>query len=164
MVLIKEKKVEGDNPLEFEKEFKYYVIDRVISFPLILEKAGYEDYDYMGNVYCPFHDNTDTPAAKMYQDDEGDKLYCYGECRKLYTPSDVIKKGLLKVRVNKIFYKIWKKLSPNIQEKLKEAYGKPKKFLSDDFEEVIVKMEDFKKGKIDYEEYLGLVLEGLEKL
>ena len=136
----------------------------MISFPLILEKAGYEGYDYMGNVYCPFHDNTDTPAAKLYNDDEGDKLFCYGECRRLFSPSDVIKQGLLKVRINKIFYKVWKKIPSDLHERLKEDYGKPKKYLSDEFEEVVVEMEKFKTGEIDYQEYLSLVLDGLEKL
>lgn len=158
-----EKKIEKEDG-DFEEEFKYYVIDRVISFPLILKKAGYEGYNYVGNVYCPFHDNTKTPAAKMYKDDEGDKLYCYGECRRLYTPSDVIKKGLLDIRLSGLFYNVWKKLNDNQKSKIKEDYGKPKQYLSEEFNEIVDKMEDFKLGKIGYEEYLNLVLEGLSYL
>lgn len=156
---------EKNKDLDFDKDFKYYVIDRVISFPMILEKAGYENYHYTGNVYCPFHDNTDTPAAKMYKDDDGDKLYCYGECRRLYRPSDVMKQGLLKVRLSKVFYKIWIKLNENVKSQLIEEYGMPKEsFLSEEFEEVIGEMEKFKTGEIDYDEYLDLVLVALNKL
>ena len=36
-------------------------------------------YSQFGNVYCPFHDNTDTPAAKIYESSRGDSLYCFAE-------------------------------------------------------------------------------------
>lgn len=40
-----------------------------------------------GNVYCPFHHNTDTPAAKAY----GNGLKCFG-CRRFYTVFDLLNK------------------------------------------------------------------------
>lgn len=45
-----------------------------------------------GNIYCPFHENTDTPAAKMYWDDERGiwVLHCFGECHRSYTAYDYV--------------------------------------------------------------------------
>ena len=44
-----------------------------------------------GNVYCPFHENYHTPAARFYWEDERDILilYCYKE-RRRYTSYDYV--------------------------------------------------------------------------
>lgn len=39
-----------------------------------------------GKCMCPFHDNTRTPAAKVY--DYG--LRCYGSCNRVYTSYDML--------------------------------------------------------------------------
>ena len=40
-----------------------------------------------GNIFCPFHENHDTPAAKMYWDSEREIwiLHCFGECHRNFT-------------------------------------------------------------------------------
>lgn len=45
-----------------------------------------------GNIFCPFHDNTETPAAKMYWDEEREIwiLHCFGECHRNYTAYDYV--------------------------------------------------------------------------
>jgi len=45
-----------------------------------------------GNIYCPFHDNHDTPAAKMYWDDERNIwiIHCFGECHRNFTAYDYV--------------------------------------------------------------------------
>lgn len=45
-----------------------------------------------GNIFCPFHENHDTPAAKMYWDDEREIwiLHCFGECHRNYTAYDYV--------------------------------------------------------------------------
>ena len=150
---------------DFDRDFMYYVIDKKIPFPLILEKAGYENQNYHGNVYCPFHDNTDTPAGRIYKDDDGDRLYCYGECRRQYRPSDAIKKGLMDIRLGKVFHRIWNKLPEGEKDRLRNEFGQPKEdFLSDDFKSVIEDMKDFKRGWVDYREYLGLAVKAMEIL
>lgn len=40
-----------------------------------------------GKVFCPFHPNEHTPAAKVYDN----KLYCF-VCRRLYSSYDLLKK------------------------------------------------------------------------
>lgn len=145
----------------FEEDFMCFVIDRIVPFPVILEKAGLEDYDYYGNVYCPFHDNTDTPAAKIYKNDEGDRLYCYAN-RRQFKPSDVIKRNLLKANLAKSFQNIWKQIPPSKQEALQNRYGEPRKYLSEEFEEKLELLEPFRRGEFDIEEYKRKVLEALK--
>ena len=125
-------KDEEERPSEengFSKKFMYFCINKIVPFKVILEKAGFENYNYQGNVFCPFHDNTDTPAAKMFDDEDGDRLYCFTE-RRMYRPADVIKQGLMKKRLAKIFYNIWKQLSGQQKDYLKDEYGKPQEFLT----------------------------------
>lgn len=45
-----------------------------------------------GNIFCPFHENHDTPAAKMYWDSYRNiwVLHCFGECHRSYTAYDYV--------------------------------------------------------------------------
>lgn len=45
-----------------------------------------------GNIYCPFHENHDTPAAKMYWDENREiwVLWCFGECHTAFTAYDYV--------------------------------------------------------------------------
>lgn len=45
-----------------------------------------------GNIFCPFHENTDTPAAKMYWDDERNIwiIHCFGKCHRNFTTYDYV--------------------------------------------------------------------------
>lgn len=41
-----------------------------------------------GKCFCPFHDNHNTPAAKVYQM----KMICFGECQRGYDAYDFLRK------------------------------------------------------------------------
>ena len=45
-----------------------------------------------GNIFCPFHDNHDTPAAKMYWDEVKGIwiIHCFGECHRNFTAYDYV--------------------------------------------------------------------------
>lgn len=45
-----------------------------------------------GNIYCPFHENHETPAAKMYWDENREiwVLHCFGECHRSFTAYDYV--------------------------------------------------------------------------
>lgn len=45
-----------------------------------------------GNIFCPFHENHETPAAKMYWNPEKEIwiLHCFGECHRNYTAYDYV--------------------------------------------------------------------------
>jgi hypothetical protein len=51
----------------------------------------------VGKVYCPFHKNTNTPAAKIY----GNVLKCFGECNRVYGAYDFLK-SFYPEEINKI--------------------------------------------------------------
>lgn len=38
--------------IEKDERFQSYVINRLIPFPKMLERAGYEDYSYDGKCFC----------------------------------------------------------------------------------------------------------------
>ena len=45
-----------------------------------------------GNIYCPFHENHETPAAKMYFNEYLNlwQLHCFGECHASFTAFDYV--------------------------------------------------------------------------
>ena len=45
-----------------------------------------------GNIFCPFHENHETPAAKMYWNENQQiwVLHCFGECHRNYTAYDYV--------------------------------------------------------------------------
>lgn len=45
-----------------------------------------------GNIFCPFHENHSTPAAKMYWDEARGIwiLHCFGECHRNFTAYDYV--------------------------------------------------------------------------
>lgn len=47
-----------------------------------------------GNIFCPFHENHDTPAAKMYWDENREiwVLHCFGECHRNFTAYDYVER------------------------------------------------------------------------
>lgn len=45
------------------------------------------DYPPSGKCYCPFHENTNSPAAKVY--DYG--MRCFGKCSRVYFPFNFFK-------------------------------------------------------------------------
>ena len=47
-----------------------------------------------GNIFCPFHENHDTPAAKMYWDDVKGIwiIHCFGECHRNFTAYDYVER------------------------------------------------------------------------
>jgi hypothetical protein len=50
--------------------------------------------DSTGNIFCPFHENHDTPAAKMYWDETKEIwiIHCFGECHRNFTAYDYVKR------------------------------------------------------------------------
>ena len=45
-----------------------------------------------GNIFCPFHENHSTPAAKMYWNEEKQLwvLHCFGQCHRNFTAYDYV--------------------------------------------------------------------------
>ena len=71
---------------------------------------------------CPFHDNTDTPAATIYSGENHDSLWCFKE-HKMYTSVDVIEK-LLHKDVYTLAEAIWSRLSEAEQSEFLSRHQK----------------------------------------
>ena len=46
-----------------------------------------------GNIFCPFHENHETPSAKMYWNEYRQiwVIYCFGQCHRHFTAYDYVK-------------------------------------------------------------------------
>lgn len=45
-----------------------------------------------GNIFCPFHENHSTPAAKMYWNENSQLwvIHCFGQCHRNFTAYDYV--------------------------------------------------------------------------
>lgn len=105
------------------------------------------------NMMCPFHHNTNTPAAKMYKDKYGWCLWCFSE-RRIYTTYDVYK-YILHADPIKMAEIIWNKLSPEEQKKVRDLCGSQEDFEGD--VPYMQELDDFSKGNISYKRLCDLI-------
>lgn len=149
------------NNLIEDKRFVRYVIDKCITchkmMSLMEERPTYDH-----NVYCPFHDNTQSPSARLYKNKDGsDTLFCFSEHR-TYRSSDFITKGLVNYRLESIFYKVWIKLPKETQELLLNNYQGDVSYVPEKFKESLELMQTFREGKINISELNQLILDSLK--
>ena len=143
--------------------FKEHAINFAIPFSVMLRQAGLDhsvSYDY--KIFCPFHDNFDSPSAKLYQNPDGDSLYCYSE-RRIYRPIDVIKKGLLCKNIDSLFQKLWNTLSENDKEKIKFSYDHPIDIIPDKWKEHKDDLLQFRRHEVSYTNHLIILLRALRE-
>ena len=71
------------------------IINRNFTFADLSKRFQGVD-DSSGNIFCPFHENHDTPAAKMYWDENQGiwVIHCFGECHRSFTAYDYVKRIL----------------------------------------------------------------------
>lgn len=104
---------------EFPQKMINRVIDNYCTFSYLLKYSDYNRYNsldgYSGTIFCPFHDNLETPAARIYpkrDEQECEQIYCFSE-NKLYRPHDCCRdySRLIKYDTNTVFSVIWSHLS-----------------------------------------------------
>lgn len=125
-----------------DKQLERKIINYFIPMTQLFDRLGIE-YSEHSNMFCPFHDNTETPAAHYHSD--SNLLWCYSE-QKMYGSWNLIKIYFPNMDTNKI------------------AVGIIKKFGIDEVERVLgsVEIDDsipfdkslklFRDGKITYKE------------
>lgn len=151
-----------DNEMLRDQRFQRFVVDFIIPFPEMLKRAGYEGYSYDGKCFCPFHDNFNTPAAKIFKDKRGDTLFCFTEQR-TYRPSDVILRGLFpNGNLYKIFNGIWKQLDESRRSSIVDVYGSPVDYIPQKWKDNKDKIDLFKSGDISFSTYLEIVRKCLD--
>ena len=165
-------------------KFRLLLIDHYCTFRYLLSYRDSEHIelnpdDYMPNcsVFCPFHENTDTKAAKLYPPDSNtssEKLYCFAE-NQLYYPHNLLTpdntftshntenskfKGIVPYTPSHVYNMIWSHLpdedkqywatvNPDIQIN-KVSYDK--------------EFNMYKKGDIDLFSLLNLIIQKSAKL
>lgn len=94
----------------------------------------------------------------MYQnkDGRGDTIFCFSEQR-VYRPSDVVNKGLLSMKIDTIFTRVWNQLSEITQEGLIALYQKPVEYLPERWKANSDQLSKFKRNEIDYRTYIGMI-------
>lgn len=105
-----------DNDL---KKYKLAINKHTSIVDLLTKLNPNNYYAYDKPCFCPFHDNTNTPAAALYSGDNGDSLFCFAE-RKVYTPADVIEK-LYKKDVYSVGENLFNKLNKSQQREIEET-------------------------------------------
>ena len=107
----------------------------------------------------PFHHNENTPAARLYDDEYGWRLWCFSE-HKMYGAWDIYKKFLPKVDTKQLAIKILEKIPENERKLLLKNAGQELEFKNNIFEKPLL---EFKKHNITYSKLIEEFVEILEK-
>ncbi len=111
--------------------------------------------------YCPFHDNTESKAAKIYDDPKGITLFCFAE-QKSYRSSDAIE-VFAPESFESIFEGIWNALSIDQQAYYLDNFDSDSDVISDEWKETLEKLKGFKQRKLTYADVKSIILKTVEK-
>ena len=122
-----------------------YIINRFVSMPKLFDELNI-DYNLQSSMYCPFHENERTPAAKLYKDEEGYRLWCFSEGR-MFGAWDIYKDYLPEINTNKLALMILNRLPEDKQKGVLESIGVE----FDSTQEIgyIEALKEFRKGNIN---------------
>ena len=102
------------------KAFEKFVINYYGDLPKILKNLDIE-VQFNGLFFCPMHDNYNTPAAKLFKDENGWCFYCFSEHR-IYNTYDIYKE-IYKTNMKQLFNNLWEKLSESDKSLMKDKFG-----------------------------------------
>lgn len=142
-----------------DNKFVDYVINRFLPFEIIYKMLDM-NYNHGKNVMCCFHDNSNTPSARIYHNDNGDSLYCYSE-GKSYKPSQAFRKGIISHRIESIAYNILKQFDDTQIQALLDDFGVGLDIRPTFTDEQLIILDKFRKGEInvfDFNKYLINIL------
>ena len=76
---------------KYNREVIKQVINRNFTFADLSPRFKGVDSS-TGNIFCPFHENYETPAAKMYFNEHTNLwiIHCFGECHRNFTAYDYV--------------------------------------------------------------------------
>lgn len=126
-----------------------YIINKYISIPKLFDSLGI-DYRIDGNMLCPFHQNTNTPAAHLYRDENGYRLWCFAESR-MYGAWNVYKVYLPQIDTKKLALLIYNRMSENDQKVILNDLGTEKEL---DFLPYQKELDKFKRREITISDLL----------
>lgn len=122
-----------------------YLVNKYINMFSLMDRYGMHPQE-INNMFCPFHYNVNTKAAKMYKDGDQWVLWCFSE-RKLFTSWDVYE--LLNINPYTIAEAIWEKLNKEQQDNIMNDLGKEQEVTEVPYKEAL---EKFRAGTVSYAE------------
>lgn len=137
--------------LQNKSHLEIKVIDYFCTFNYLLSYIGIEFPSESSTCFCPFHDNTNTKAAKFYREDHNEHIFCFAESKQ-YKPHHLLTMEIVPFTVNHVFSAIWNNLSDY-----------EKSIFSDDLchHEIGIDFSQYynsyKKCKLDYFELLNVL-------
>ena len=102
------------------KLFKMFVINYYGNLPKVLENIDIK-VQHNGLMFCPMHDNYNTPAAKIFKDQTGWHFFCFNE-QKQFGTYDVYKE-VYNLNMDYVFNDLWSKLSKSEQSQMYDIFG-----------------------------------------
>lgn len=127
------------------------VIDYFCTFEYLLSYVGLEFPHESSACFCPFHDNTNTKAAKFYKEEHNEHIFCFAEATQ-YKPHHLLTKGIVPFTVNHVFSAIWN----NLSDDEKSIFSEHLKYntIGPNFDK---QFELYKKCKLNYFDLLSFI-------
>jgi hypothetical protein len=144
------------------------LVDEKLNMVDVLRKHNPDEhYEVNQQCYCPFHDNQNSKAANIYEDDETGQisLYCFAE-KVPYFTSDVLD-ILMKKDVYLIADKVWNKMTESQRKSWFDSHSHSSyedMFSTTDEKEKVVDKDleiaksNFRSGKQNISDLMGAFL------
>lgn len=132
-------------------KLEHNVIDYFCTFEYLLSYIGEEFPSESSTCFCPFHENTNTKAAKFFKEEHNEHIFCFAE-NKQYKPHHLLTTGIVPFTVNHVFSAIWQNLSDNERSIFSSDLHYTS--LDVDFTQYY---NNYKKGKLSYFELLSVL-------
>ena len=126
------------------KLFKIFVINYYGDLPKILQDLDIE-IPHNNLIFCPMHDNYNTPAAKIFKDSTGWHFYCFNE-QKQFGTYDVYKQ-VYNLNMDYVFQQLWSKLSEEDKAHMFDLFGETDEDSSPENLDLFL---GFKSGSLSY--------------
>ena len=130
---------------------EYNVIDYFCTFEYLLSYNNTRWHNRTCSCYCPFHDNSVSPAAKFFKEEHNEHLFCFAE-NKQYRPHHLLTNHIVPFTVQHVFSAIWSNLSDS-EKSIFSDYTR-NHTIENDFSSYY---KDYKKGKLKYFDLLTVL-------
>lgn len=142
-----------------DEQIVRYTINKYISMPKLFDSLGIP-YNEYSTMYCPFHHNVNSKAAKLYHDDTGWQLWCFSE-QEMYGAYDIYKYLYDKpIDLKQLAIKILQRLPADVREQVIEASGEEFELDISPYDE---SLQQFKEHSINYETLVSNILLQIKK-
>lgn len=137
-----------------DKKLEIAIINRFMDMRKLIESRGHWVAPN-GMHFCVFHENDDTKAAKLYENEGGGQVFCFAEYRQ-YTPYDYYKILEPDINTTELAQLLFDKLTPEKQEEFKNNINQDTEFETLPY---LRELEEFKEGTRTFEQLLVAISE-----